>query len=159
MKYIIRLAFWCFLTSCNFNQTDNTQTKIKERTAFDTASSKYEILIRLSCGEGGVSSKEFDSTKTLLLSRDYKTVIKNLLSPNPVTQITSVVALETLKHRKKIHILPTEQEQINLIKNSKIACSVCEGCTHHFTGIIRDIFEPTDSNGFIKSIKYRLGLL
>ena len=159
MKYIIQFILMGQLIACNYINDKAEQSKANESVPLVATSFENEILIKISCGEGCESSLELDSTKSLLTSRNYDVLCKNLLSANPIIQITSTIALETLKVRGKINISASDQGQINVIKNSKKACSICEGCTHHFTGIVTDLFEPTDSNGFVKSIKYKLGLL
>lgn len=162
MKKLLPIIILFILTSCNdTDTTDNTSKKVFfENLRVDTTdlTNKFDVSILLGCGAAGTVSKQLDSTRILVFRKDYKTIISNLNSPDLLTQISSVVALETLNKKKLINLSIDEQKQINQIKTSKKTCSVCQGCTGHYSGIIADIFEPKDTNNIILDIKYKLGL-
>jgi hypothetical protein len=134
---------------------------VSEKSHLDTIISidKFDVSILLGCGIGGTDSKQLDSAKNLVRNKDYKTLIRNLKSSDLLTQISSVVTLETLKEKKLVDLSIDEQNQIQQIKKSKKTCSVCQGCTGHFTGIVSDIFKPKDPNNIILAIQYKLGLV
>ena len=162
MKKLLSIILLFILTSCD--STDNSDTRpnkiIIENLRVDTIdlAHKFDVSILLGCGFAGTISKQLDSTKILLFRKDYQTIISNLNSPDLLTQIASVVALETLHTKKLINLSIDGHKKIKQIKSSKKTCSVCQGCTGHFSGTIADIFEPKELNNIILDIKYKLDL-
>jgi hypothetical protein len=117
---------------------------------------KFDVTILLGCGYAGAVSSQLDSTKKLVLAKDYKAVANNLKSADLLTQIASAVAMEELGRKKLVSLSKDEQNSISQIKNSNKSCSVCIGCTGHYTGTIAEILKDANT---ILSIKYKIGFV
>jgi hypothetical protein len=149
-----------FFGGCN-HPTGQDAVSTVEKSSCDTAlrAVNIETKILLGCGIAGSNSWQLDSTAKFVTRKDYRRISENLFSADPVLQIASVVALETLDTRGLYRYQDKEKEKINAIKTSTTPCYVCQGCTGHFKGTVSEIFDINTPGKFTEAIKYKMGLL
>lgn len=162
MKTLLLICTIFSLINCSNSKESVSPYKINDTMTTTTTQSdtmtkspdKFDVTILLGCGYAGVVSGQLDSTKKLILAKDHKAVSGNLKAADLLTQIASAIALEELSKKNLVSLSDDEQQSISQIKNSEKTCSVCIGCTGHYTGTIAEILK--DSN-IALSIKYKIG--
>lgn len=119
-----------------------------------------DLKILLGCGFAGTTSSQFNSTHTLIYSKNYKALLKNLRSTDLFTQLLSAIAVEELNKRNQLVMTPKDIEIISKLKSSYKTYYCCSGCTGHYYGKIAEIFkpDPNNYNDILSILRLKIGL-
>jgi len=104
-----------------------------------------ELRILISCGFAGSTSAEVSNIQELALTEKYEALKEQLFSNEKTEAVLSAIAIQQLESIGTVSLSYKEKQKIAEISIAKDPYSICYTCTQHFTGIVNDLFEDSNS--------------
>jgi len=123
-----------------------------------TKKSNGYLFISSGCGFAGTTSPEFGYYRAIIRNKIYNTLRADLLSPDLLKKVLSVIAVDSLAAAGVLTLTENEKSIIEELKLSRQGYSVCSGCTMQQFGYVSDIFTSNEKGASVLNfLKAKLG--
>lgn len=98
------------------------------------------IQLQVACGYAGTTSPDITAIKVLVESKNHLFIKKALFSKNAIEALLSAIVLKVLQQKGAVTLTAGELRKMSEICTSTTNYSVCDTCTQHFQGTVKQLF-------------------